>query len=296
MSNEYVLSCCSTADMPKEYFEERNIKYICFHYQLDGVDYMDDLGQSMPFDKFYQAMVDGADTKTSQISAGEYEEYFESFLKEGKDVLHLTLSSGISGTINSANVAREMLKEKYPERKIYVIDSLAASSGYGLLMDVLADQRDAGMGIDDLVELTLNIRNKVQHWFFSTDLTFYIKGGRVSKTAGFVGSMLNICPLLNVNIDGKLIPREKVRTKKKVSARIVDIMEKRAADGLDYRGKCFISNSACLEDAQYVASLIEARFPHLNGKVMINTIGTTIGSHTGPGTIAVFYLGDEKDV
>lgn len=296
MSNEYVLSCCSTADMHKEYFEERNIKYICFHYQLDGVDYMDDLGQSMPFDKFYQAMVDGADTKTSQISAGEYEEYFESFLKEGKDVLHLTLSSGISGTINSANVAREMLKEKYPERKIYVIDSLAASSGYGLLMDVLADQRDAGMGIDDLVELTLNIRNKVQHWFFSTDLTFYIKGGRVSKTAGFVGSMLNICPLLNVNIDGKLIPREKVRTKKKVSARIVDIMEKRAADGLDYRGKCFISNSACLEDAQYVASLIEARFPHLNGKVMINTIGTTIGSHTGPGTIAVFYLGDEKDV
>ncbi|MBQ7430855.1 MAG: DegV family protein [Butyrivibrio sp.] len=296
MSNEYVLSCCSTADMPKEYFEERNIKYICFHYQLDGVDYMDDLGQSMPFDKFYQAMVDGADTKTSQISAGEYEEYFESFLKEGKDVLHLTLSSGISGTINSANVAREMLKEKYPERKIYVIDSLAASSGYGLLMDVLADQRDAGMGIDDLVELTLNIRNKVQHWFFSTDLTFYIKGGRVSKTAGFVGSMLNICPLLNVNIDGKLIPREKVRTKKKVSARIVDIMEKRAADGLDYRGKCFISNSACLEDAQYVASLIEARFPHLNGKVMINNIGTTIGSHTGPGTIAVFYLGDEKDV
>ena len=296
MSNEYVLSCCSTADMPKEYFEERNIKYICFHYQLDGVDYMDDLGQSMPFDKFYQAMVDGADTKTSQISAGEYEEYFESFLKEGKDVLHLTLSSGISGTINSANVAREMLKEKYPERKIYVIDSLAASAGYGLLMDVLADQRDAGMGIDDLVELTLNIRNKVQHWFFSTDLTFYIKGGRVSKTAGFVGSMLNICPLLNVNIDGKLIPREKVRTKKKVSARIVDIMEKRAADGLDYRGKCFISNSACLEDAQYVASLIEARFPHLNGKVMINNIGTTIGSHTGPGTIAVFYLGDEKDV
>jgi fatty acid-binding protein DegV len=108
--------------------------------------------------------------------------------------------------------------------------------------------------------------------------------------------MLNICPLLNVNIDGKLIPREKVRTKKKVSARIVDIMEKRAADGLDYRGKCFISNSACLEDAQYVASLIEARFPHLNGKVMINNIGTTIGSHTGPGTIAVFYLGDEKDV
>ncbi|MCR4902054.1 MAG: DegV family protein [Butyrivibrio sp.] len=295
-STNYVLSCCSTADMPKEYFEKRDIKYVCFHYQLDGVDYMDDLGQTIPFDKFYQAMVDGADTKTSQINAEEYEEYFEGILKEGKDILHLTLSSGISGTINSANIARDILAERYPDRKIYIIDSLAASSGYGLLMDVLADQRDAGLTIDELAEFTLVIRNKVQHWFFSTDLTFYIKGGRVSRTAGFVGNMLNICPLLNVNIDGKLIPREKVRTKKKVSSRIVDIMAERASDRTDYSGKCFISNSACLEDARYVAELIEKRFPKLDGKVMINNIGTTIGSHTGPGTVAVFFLGDDKDV
>jgi len=282
--------------MPKEYFEKRNIHYICFHYQLDGKDYMDDLGETMSISDFYQAMVDGADTKTSQINVDEYEEYFEKFLKEGRDILHLTLSSGISGTINSANIARQTLIEKYPDRKIYIIDSLAASSGYGLLMDVLADQRDNGMTIDELAELALSIRNKVQHWFFSTDLTFFIKGGRVSKTAGFVGSMLNICPLLNVNIDGKLIPREKIRTKKKVSARIVDIMEQRAADGKEYCSKCFISQSACKEDAEYVASLIEKRFPKLNGKVMINDIGTTIGSHTGPGTVAVFFLGDDKDV
>ena len=296
MSNEYVLSCSSTADMPKEYFEKRNINYVCFHYQLDGIGYMDDLGQSMSFEKFYQAMVDGADTKTSQINVDEYENYFEGFLKEGKDILHLTLSSGISGTINSANIARENLVEKYPDRKIYVIDSLAASSGYGLLMDLIADQRDAGMNIEELVEFAIGIRNKIQHWFFSTDLTFFIKGGRVSKTAGFVGSMLNICPLLNVNIDGKLIPREKIRTKKKVSARIVEIMEQRAVGGLDYNKKCFISNSACREDAEYVASLIEKKFPKLDGKVMINDIGTTIGSHTGPGTVAVFFIGDDKDV
>ena len=216
-------------------------------------------------------------------------------VKEGKDIIHLTLSSGISGTINSANIAKDMVLDKYPDRKIEIIDSLAASSGYGLLMDILADKRDQGLSFDELKEFALDIRNKVQHWFFSTDLTFYIKGGRVSKTAGFVGSMLNICPLLNVNIEGKLIPREKVRTKKKVSQRVVDIMEERALGGKDYSGKCFISQSACREDAEYVASLIEDRFPKLKGKVMINDIGTTIGSHTGPGTVAVFFIGDQKD-
>lgn len=295
MGSEYVLSCCSTADLPKEYFDKKKIKYICFHYQLDGVDHLDDLGQSISLDDFYKAMQDGADTKTSQINVEEYEEYFESIVKEGKDIIHLTLSSGISGSINSANIARDMVLEKYPDRKIAVIDSLAASSGYGLLIDILSDKKDQGLSFEELVEFALDIRNKVQHWFFSTDLTFYIKGGRVSKTAGFVGSMLNICPLLNVNIEGKLIPREKVRTKKKVYQRVVDIMEERALGGPSYNGKCFISQSACREDAEEVASLIEARFPKLNGKVMINDIGTTIGSHTGPGTVAVFFVGDEKD-
>lgn len=295
MESGYVISCCSTVDLPKDFFEKKNIRYICFHYQLDGVDYLDDLGQTIPFDEFYKKMEDGADTKTSQINVEEYEEYFESIVKEGKDIIHLTLSSGISGTINSANIAKDMVLDKYPDRKIEIIDSLAASSGYGLLMDILADKRDQGLGFEDLCAFALDIRNKVQHWFFSTDLTFYIKGGRVSKTAGFVGSMLNICPLLNVNIEGKLIPREKVRTKKKVSQRVVDIMEERALGGKDYSGKCFISQSACREDAEYVASLIEERFPKLKGKVMINDIGTTIGSHTGPGTVAVFYIGDQKD-
>ena len=296
MNTEYVISCCSTADLPKEYFEKKKIRYICFHFQLDGVDYMDDLGQSIPFDEFYKAMQNGADTRTSQINVAEYEQYFESIAKEGKDIIHLTLSSGISGSFNSAIIAREAVLEKYPDRKIVVIDSLAASSGYGLLIDILADKRDQGLSFEDLTDFALNIRNKIQHWFFSTDLTFYIKGGRVSKTAGFVGSMLNICPLLNVNIEGKLIPREKIRSKKKVSQRVADIMEERALGGKDYNGKCFMSQSACREDAEYVASLIEERFPKLNGKVMINDIGTTIGSHTGPGTVAVFFVGDEKDL
>lgn len=292
--SEFVISCCSTADLSKEHFSDRDIKYICFHYELDGKAYLDDLGVSMPFDQFYQAMVDGADTKTSQINASEYEEYFEQFLKEGKDVLHLCLSSGISGSFNSARIAKEILEERYPDRKLYVVDSLAASSGFGLLMDKLADLRDEGKTVDEIYEWAEANKKKLQHWFFSSDLTFFVKGGRVSKTSGFVGKVLDICPLLHVDVEGKLIPKYKIRTKRKAIQAIVNKMEEMAENGLDYDGKCYISQSACRADAEAVAKLIEERFPKLNGKVEINHIGTTIGSHTGPGTVALFYWGQER--
>ena len=290
----YILSCCSTADVTKEYFERRDIHYICFHYQMDGKDYPDDLGQTMPFDRFYQAMVDGADTRTSQVNTEEYVAYFEPFLKEGKDVLHLTLSSGISGSLNSALVAKSILDEKYPDRKLIVMDSLAASSGFGLLMDALADLRDNGASLEEVSAWAEANRLRVHHWFFTSDLTFFIKGGRVSKTSGFIGQMLSICPLLNVDYQGKLIPREKIRTKRKVMKALVDKMAEHAEGGLDYTGKVFISNSACYEDARAVADMVEERFPKMNGKVQIFSIGTTIGSHTGPGTVALFFMGDER--
>ena len=291
----YVLSCCSTADLSKEHFNKRDISYICFHFELDGKMYDDDLGESISFDDFYQAMTDGADTKTSQVNVGEFMEYFESFLKEGKDVLHVTLSSGISGTWNSAVIAKETLEEKYPDRKIYIVDSLGASSGFGLFMDRLADLRDMGLSIDELYRWAEDHKKKLQHWFFSTDLTFFVKGGRVSKASGFVGGILNICPLLTVDKDGKLIPKYKLRTKKKVIEAIVGQMEQYAENGLNYNGKCYISQSACPEDAQAVAKLVEEKFPNLCGKVEINNIGTTIGSHTGPGTVALFFWGTERE-
>lgn len=294
--SKYVISCCSTADLSKEQMEARGLHYICFHYELNGKEYADDLGQSMPFDRFYKEMAaEGATTKTSQVNAEEYEEYFESFLKEGYDVLHLTLSSGISGSINSANIAREELMERYPDRKLYVLDSLGASSGYGLLMDKLCDLRDEGKSIDEVYEWAKENRLKLQHWFFSTDLTFYIRGGRISKTAGTIGNILNICPLLNVDGEGKLIPREKIRGKRRVIQQIVKKMEEHAQNGTEYSGKCYISESACMEDAEAVAKLVEERFPKLNGRVEINSIGTTIGSHTGPGTVALFFWGDERE-
>ena len=292
--SDYVISCCSTADLSKEHFEKIDVHYCCFHYEMDGVQYLDDLGQSMDFDVFYQRMTDGAMTKTSQINADEYEEYFAQFLSQGKDIIHLTLSSGISGTFNSANLAKALLEDKYPDRKIYVIDSLAASSGYGLLVDHLAAMRDSGATIDELAAWVEEHKLNLNHWFFSSDLTFFIRGGRISKAAGAVGTVLNICPLMNVDFEGRLIPRYKIRTKKKVIQAIVDKMAEQAEGGTDYSGKCFISHSACEEDAKAVAALAEERFPNLNGHVLINSIGTTIGSHTGPGTVALFFWGQKR--
>ncbi len=290
----YVISCCSTADLSAEHFAERDIKYICFHFNIDGVDYPDDLGVSYPFKDFYKAMADGAMTKTSQVSIGEYVTYFESFLKEGKDILHLTLSSGISGTLNSATIARDQLKDQYPDRKIYVVDSLAASAGYGLLMNKLADLRDEGYTIDQLYEWVIEHRLECQHWFFVSDLTYLVRGGRVSKAAGIIGGALKICPLMNVDYQGKLIVRSKLRGINAAIKAQVGKMEELAENGLEYAQECFISNSDCYDEARAVADLIESKFPHLKGKVKIFSIGTTIGSHTGPGTVALFFFGNKR--
>ncbi len=291
---DYIISCCSTADLSKEHFEAIDVHYVCFHYILDGKDYPDDLGQSVPFDEFYRLMKEGADTKTSQVSIQEYLDYFTPFLEQGKDIVHVTLSSGISATINSARNAANIAMERFPERKIYVIDSLGASSGYGLIMDTAAKKRDEGLSAAELADWIEKNRLKLHHWFFSTDLSFFVKGGRISKTAAVFGGLLEICPLMNMDNLGRLIPRFKVRTKKRVIRQIVDKMEEFADKGLDYDGKCYISMSACLDDARAVADLVEARFPKLNGKVVINNIGTTIGSHTGPGTVALFFWGAER--
>ena len=290
----YVLSCCSTADLTAEHFRSRDIHYICFHFSMDGKQYRDDLGKSIPMEEFYQRMAQGADTKTSQVNVEEFIEYFEPFLKNGQDILHVTLSTGLSGVYNSACAAREELLEKYPQRKIHIVDSLGASSGYGLIMETLADLRDQGMELQNLYNWIMDRRLHMHHWFFSTDLSFYVKGGRISKAAGWFGTALKICPLLNMNDEGKLIPRFKIRGKKAVIKRIVEQMVLCADDGKDYSGKCFISHSGCMEDAKEVAALVEETFPRLNGKVDINYVGTTIGSHTGPGTVALFFWGNER--
>lgn len=295
MSN-YIISCCSTADLNQSYFDDNKVPFACFQFFVDDVMYEDNLGKSMDFATFYQKMRDGAMTRTSQVNAEGYIEMLRPYLEEGKDVLHITLSSGISGTYNSACIAKDMLSEEFPDRTIYVIDSLTASVGYGLLVDTaLAKQRE-GMDIHTLNQWILDNRLKLKLWLMVSDLTYLVRGGRVSKASGAIGNLLNICPLIDFDVEGKLSVREKVRTKKKALKTQVEKMKEGASGGTEYNGKCFISHSDCLEDAKTLAAMVEEAFPNLNGPVEISNIGTVIGSHTGPGAVVLCYWGDEDTV
>lgn len=340
--------------MPEEFYVSRNIPCVLFHFNLDGQEYPDDFGKSVPFAEFYEKMKNGASTATSQVNAEEYTAFFEPFLKEGKDIIHITLSSGISGAFNSANIAAEELMEKYGERKIYIVDSLCASGGYGMLMQKAADMRDSGMDIEELKTWVEENRHCVHHWFFTNDLTYFCRGGRVSKTAYVFGSILNINPLLYVDPNGKLAPYSKCRGEKKVIAETVRKMmeyaggkkdetenaptsatsendeadEKQQDGGIlsaasekasaivgsvsdkirgiiahdekeetyakDYSDTCIISEAANMGCALELKRRVEEAFPLLKDKILINSIGTTIGAHSGPGTIALFFWGDAR--
>lgn len=292
--SEYIITSCSTADLSKEMFEKKGIPYVMFSYFIDNVEHKDDLYQSISPKDFFKSISDGAEPTTTQVSPGAYAELWEPYLKEGKNVIHLALSSGISGTVQSAHLAKDTMASDYPNQEIVVIDSLAASSGFGLLVVSAKENQENGMSFEENVKWIEGNKNKLHHWFFSTDLTSYIRGGRVSKVSGFIGNMLNICPLLNVNNEGKLIPREKVRGKAKVINRIFEKMKEHAQDGENYSGKVYMSHSDCIDDAKAVADKIKDYFKNMDGDVVINNIGTVIGSHTGPGTVALFFYGDER--
>lgn len=291
---DYIISCCSTCDLSEEHLASIGVSYLPFHFFLDGKEYADDLGKSISYADFYSAMASGSSTSTSQVSVGEYIEYFTSLLSRGSDILHVAFSSGLSGSYSSACTAAETVREKFPDRTILVVDSLAASSGYGLFVDKLAELRDEGYSISQLRDWAEENKLRLHHWFFSTDLTFYVKGGRVSKVEGVIGGMLSICPLLHVSDEGKLVPVFKLRGKRRATEKTLEMMLEHADGGESYSEKCYISNSACRADADVLAGLVKEKFPNIKDGVLINSIGTTIGSHTGPGTVALFFWGDKR--
>lgn len=292
---DYVLSCESTIDLTPAEVEAAGLEYIPFTFTLDGEEYPDDLGRTMPYDEFYQRLVDGAEVSTAAMSAGDYDEYLRPFLEAGRDVLHVTLSSGLSSTYDDACTAAQLLREEFPERKIYVVDSLAASSGYGMLMVTLSELRAAGKSIEQVRDWAEAHKLELRHEFYSTDLTFYIKGGRVKPMAGYVGNLLKICPVMHMDAAGHLIPTEKVRTKKKAALRIAQKMAELACGGADYDGRVFMCESACPEDAEELRELVRERFPKVKGDIPIHSIGTVIGCHSGPGTLALFFWGKKRD-
>ena len=291
----YILSCCSTVDLSEEHLKERDIHYIPFHFRLDGKDYPDNFGASLSYKDFYQAMREHLPAATSQVNMSEYLNYFEGFLKEGLDILHVCFSSGLSGTYNSCMNAARIARERYPERTIIIIDSLAASSGYGLLMNTLADLRDTGMSIESLSAWAEENKLRVHHLFFSTDLSYYVQGGRISRAGAIFGGLLNICPFLNMNHEGRLIPRERPRGKQMAMKRMLAKMEELADNGTLYDGPVYICHSDCIDDANQVADMVKERFQSVKEPVRIYYVGTTIGVHTGPGTVALFFFGKKRE-
>lgn len=292
---DYVLSCCSVCDLSKEWLESRNIHYIYFNYELNGAQCKDDFGKTCSPADLYARMLAGAEVRTSQVSVGEYLNDWRPILADGKDILHVCMGSGITGTFASACMARDSIASEFPDRKVIVIDSTTASGGLGLLMDKLADLRDEGYSLEDLAAWTEAHKIEMNTWFITTDLTFLIRGGRVSKAAGFLGGMLNICPMLDIEPDGSLAVREKIRTKRKAFARQLQKMEDLCTNGYDYDDRVFITNTECLADAKAVASMVENKFHKIrDGKVHIFDVGATIGCHLGPGTVVLSFWGDPR--
>ena len=295
MSRNFTLSCCSTVDVPYSYLESRDIPVLFYTYVVDDVTYVDDMGRdpdALPH--FYEVLAAGKLPQTSQINVAEYAEFFEGLLKQGGDVLHLGFTSGQSGSIHNAFIAADMMREKYPHQKLLVVDTLCSSSGYGLLVDTVADMRDAGASIEEACQWTLDNRNKVHHQFFSTDMTQFRRTGRVSGAAAAIATVLNICPIMRLDSKGAIKAYDKVRGKHKAIETTVDTMEQHAQGGRDYDQRCWICHSQCLDLARQLAAQLEERFPHLKAKIRICDIGTIIGSHAGPGTVAVFFYGDER--
>ena len=291
--NNFVLTCGSTADLGVEYAKERDVAVLPFKFMLGDIDHLDD-GKEISNTKVYEILSKGVVGKTSQITSSEYEEFFTPYLEKGLDVVHVTLSSGISGSYGSCLIAKKTLEEKFPGRKVYVIDSLCASSGYGMLIDLAADYRDEGHSAAELADYIEKTKLRIHHLFYSMDLSAYVRGGRVSQAAGIIGSLLRICPLLYVSPEGKLLIKKKLIGKRRAVIELITEMLKNADDGEDYDGPCYLCNSESLEDAEYTVSEIEKAFPNLKGKCKIFDIGATIGCHTGAGTVAVFFLGKPR--
>ena len=287
----YILSCCSTMDLRKGWAEERGVNLIYAKFFLEEEEFRDDFYESISQDKLFERMLSGEKSQTTQVNTEEYIGSFRKYLEQGQDIFHICLSGGLSGTVNSCHIAKDILLEEFPERKIEIVDSLMASSGYGLLVDKACDLKRQGLDMETLRIEVEKWRNCLHAYFFTSDLRFFIQGGRVSKAAGFIGGLLKICPVLKITEEGKLKPIEKVRGKKQAMENILSKMEK---EGYLSTEKCFISHSACPLDAKKLAESIRERF-HPEGNMEIFDIGGTIACHTGPGTVACFFFGKEKE-
>lgn len=281
----------STADLPEEYLKEHGIGCINICYTLNGITYGRE-GRELEWKDFYAQMREGQMPTTSQINPAEFKEFFEECLKESKEVLYLAFSSGLSGTYNNARMAAEELMEERPEAKIMVVDSLCASMGEGLFVHKAVCMKEDGKTMEEVADwMQEHVQNFVQV-FTVDDLNHLYRGGRVSKVTAVVGSIAGIKPILHVDEEGHLIPISKTRGRKKSLHCLVDYMAEKTAHFDMENDIVMISHGDALEEAEYVKEMIQERFGIQN--FLINHIGPTIGTHAGPGTIALFFMGESR--
>ena len=285
---EFVITSDSTTDLPAEYLKENGILIASLSYVLEGITYEDNKGLTSK--EFYDKVRNGAMPTTSQINVAEGRALFEPIIKEGKDILHIAFSSGLSGSCNSCQIAAKMLMEEYPGCQIEVVDSLCASLGEGLLVHKAVEQKKKGMGLTELAAWARELAPHICHNFTVDDLNHLHRGGRVSKATAVLGTLAEIKPVLHVDDEGHLVPIDKVRGRKKSLIALVDRMEKQM-QGFE-NDAVFISHGDCLADAEFVKDTVRKRFGIES--FLINPVGAVIGSHSGPGTIALFFVGSPR--
>ena len=285
---DYIITVNSTVDTGKEWLKERNVPVIPLKYTIDGQEYTDMYGLS---DKeFFQKLREGKMSVTSQINPEEAKEMLEPYVKEGKDVLHLAFSSALSGTCNSMKIAAEELQEEYPEAMVIVVDTLCACMGEAMLLYYALKQKEAGKTIEEVAQWVEENKLHVCHNVTVDDLFHLHRGGRVSKTAAVLGTMVKVKPIIHMDDNGALQVIGKERGRKKSLHKIVDMAVERS-EGWDNE-IIMITHGDCLEDAEYVAKLVREKMGVEN--VFIHNIGTVIGSHTGPGVVATFCMGNKR--
>lgn len=289
---EYIISTDTSCDFPLEYVKQHQLPLVTLFYSIDGVTGENGCPSSDVLKNFYDKMRAGSMTKTQQASIEDTEKVFREILQEGKDILHIAFSSGLSGTANAARLAAENMMEEFPERKIIVIDSLCASLGQGLLVDYALKLQQQGKNMEETAKWLEDHIQNICHLFTVEDLKYLQRGGRISKTTALVGTMIGIKPVLHVDPEGKLVSISKVRGRKQSIQALVNKMEENIGK---YRGEkqpIFISHGDCIEDANYLAELVKERFGY--DEFLINDVGPTIGAHSGPGTLALFFMGETR--
>lgn len=287
--NNYVILTDSACDIKPELLMEWGVHHesLTFRFNDSETEYADG---SVDIKEFYDKMRAGGVAKTAAVNVEIFSALFEKYLKDGMDVLYLGFSSGLSTTYNSARIAAEQLREKYPERKILTVDTLAASAGFGLLLYLTVEKKNAGATIEEAAAFAEETKLHICHWFTVDDLVYLKRGGRVSATTAFVGNALGIKPVMHVDNDGHLINVTKVRGRKTAIAALADKFGELAVDREN--GRIFISHGDCLKDVQELENLLKTRY---NATVdVITNVGAVIGSHSGPGTLALFFVGNVR--